>query len=296
MARNVRIAACQFAIRPVGSFDEFADHVRKLLDEAEGADLVLFPELFTFELFTKFPDWRSTPLTGLPRVDEYTREYRDLFEGEARERGQYILGGSHLTKENGHLRNVAHLFEPDGTLHTHAKTHIFPVEGDWDTGEGDAMEVIELPFAKVGINICYEAEIPECAASLVEQGAEIILCPSFTLTEAGFWRVRHCAQARCVENQVYMVHCCTAGEPGEPLPPAWARSSILSPCDTPWSDPAGIVAEAETNREMVVHGEVDIDRLYENREAGAAPTFRDRRRRAELYARWPSHVRTSVGG
>lgn len=46
MARNVCIAACNFAVRPVSSFDEFADHVRGLLDQAQGADLVLFPELF----------------------------------------------------------------------------------------------------------------------------------------------------------------------------------------------------------------------------------------------------------
>ena len=40
------------------------------------------------------------------------------------------------------------------------------------------------PSPKVGFNVCYEAEIPECAASLAEQGAEIILCPSLTFTEA----------------------------------------------------------------------------------------------------------------
>jgi hypothetical protein len=55
--------------------------------------------------------------------------------------------------------------------------------------------------------------------------------------------------------------------------------------------PDGIIAQAEPNVEMVVRGEVDIDKLYENRETGAAPTFRDRRRRADLYARWPSHTR-----
>lgn len=27
MARNVRIPACQFAVRSVGSFDEFAEHL-----------------------------------------------------------------------------------------------------------------------------------------------------------------------------------------------------------------------------------------------------------------------------
>ena len=57
MTRNVSIAACQFVVRPVGSFDEFADHARGMLDQCEGADLVLFPELFTVELFTTFPDW-----------------------------------------------------------------------------------------------------------------------------------------------------------------------------------------------------------------------------------------------
>jgi predicted amidohydrolase len=288
MARNVSIAACNFAVRPVSSFDEFAKHVRGLLDEAKGTDLVLFPELFTVELFTTFSDWKETPVSELPRVDEFTQEYRDLFKSEATERDQYIVAGSHLMRENGRYLNVAHLYEPDGTLHTHAKTHIFPAEADWSTEEGDTLETIDLPFAKVGFNICYEAEIPECASSLTEQGAEIILCPSFTFTEYGFWRVRHCAQARCIENQVYFVHCCTGGQPGDPLPNGWARSSILTPCDVLWN-PAGIVAQVEPNQEMVVRGEVDIDKLYENRETGAAPTYRDRRRRADLYASWPSH-------
>jgi predicted amidohydrolase len=291
MPRTVSIAACNFRVRPVSSFDEFAAHVRGLLDQAEGADLVLFPELFTVELFTTFPDWLETPTSELTRVDKYTNDYRGLFEREAKERSQYIVAGSHLMEVDGRFLNIGHLYGPDGLVAEHVKTHIFPAEGDWRTEEGDAVESIDLPFARVGYNICYEAEIPECAATLAEQGAEIILCPSFTFTEYGFWRVRHCAQARAVENQVYFVHCCTGGEPGAPLPNGWAQSSILSPCDLPWT-PKGIVAEAETNREVVVRGEVDLDKLYENRENGAAPTFRDRRRRSDLYAAWPSHVTT----
>lgn len=251
---------------------------------------LLLPELFTTELFTTFSDWRETPVSELTRVDEHTQEYWSLFEGEAKERDQYIVAGSHLMKENERHLNVAHLFEPGGTMHTHKKTHIFPAESDWQTGEGDRLEVFDLPFARVGFNVCYEAEIPECAATLTEQGAEIILCPSDTFTGYGFWRVRHCAQARFVENQVYFVHCCLGGQPGAPLPNGWAQSSILSPCDTPWENPDGIVARAETKREMVIHGEVDLDKLHESRETGVAPTYRDRRRRAELYATWPSHI------
>ena len=298
MPRNVSIAACQFVVRPVGSFDEFASHARGLLDQAKGADLVLFPELFTVELFTTFPDWKNLPVSELTRVHQhgntnYTEDYRQLFESEAKERGQHIVAGSHLELKDGRYLNVAYLYGPDGLIHMHDKTHIFPAEAQWSTEEGDTVEMVELPFAKVGFNVCYETEIPECAATLVEQGAEIILCPSFTFTEYGFWRVRHCAQARAIENQVYFVHCATGADvPSDgPLPPGWTRSSILSPCDTPWDAPNGVVAESpEPNIETVVHGEVDLDKIYENREKGVAPTFRDRRRRADLYREWPSHI------
>lgn len=95
-----------------------------------------------------------------------------------RRRGQYILGGSHLLQVGDRFENIAHLFGPDGSIFKHAKTHIFPAEANWSTSEGDKMEICQLPFAKIGVNICYEAEIPECSASLTEQGAEIILCPS----------------------------------------------------------------------------------------------------------------------
>ena len=289
MARTVSIAACNFAVRPVASFDEFADHVRGLLDGAQGADLVLFPELFTVELFTTFADWQNTPVTELTLIDKYTADYKSLFESEAKERSQFIVAGSHLMEVDGRYLNIGHVYGPEGLVFEHVKTHIFPAESNWQTEEGDSVDAFDLPFARVGFNICYEAEIPECSTTLAEQGAEIILCPSYTFTEYGFWRVRHCAQARAIENQLYFVHCCTGGQPGGTLPNGWAQSSILSPCDVPWT-PNGIVAQADANKEMVVRGEVDLDKLYENREIGAAPTFRDRRRRRDIYVSWPSHL------
>ena len=249
MSRPVSIAACQFVIKPVKDFDGFAKQVCKLLDQAKGADLVLFPELFTLALFTTFEDWRNRPLRELVKVDRYTKAYRAFFADEAKRRGQHIVAGSHLEKKNGGYLNVAYVYGPNGLVHM-------------------------LPFARVGFNVCYESEIPECAATLTEQGAEIILCPSFTFTEYGFWRVRHCAQARCIENQVYFVHCATGGKlPKGPLPNGWTRSP-RGP-GIAW-DPA--------------HGTVDLDLIHQNRNTGVAPTFRDRRRRADCYRSWPSHL------
>lgn len=285
---QVTITAANFSIRPIASFDEFAGHVNSLWDEAEGSDLVLFPELFTLELFTIDQGWEDDPVSALPRVNRYTQEYRDLFSSEARRRNQFVVAGSHLERRGDEHFNIGYIFGPDGEVYEHIKTHIFPAEGDWDTHEGDEMEVFELPFAKVGFNICYEAEIPECATALAEQGAEIILCPSYTFSHHGYWRVRHCAEARAIENQVYFVHCSTGGTPGGPIPPGWTQSSILSPSDLPWNA-TGLVAEAGENVEEVVTGTVDIEALHQNRVDGAATTYKDRRRRASVYNKWPSN-------
>jgi predicted amidohydrolase len=276
-----------FAVRPVDDFSGFAGHVTDLLTACEGADLVVFPELCTVELFTTLPDWQRLPASELGLIAKFSDDYVELFTRLATERGQYIVGGSHLVPHGSAYLNTAHLFTPEGEVIRHAKTHIFPAEAMWSTAEGDSMDVIDLPFARVGLNICYEAEIPECATTLAHQGAEIILSPSYTFTEHGFWRVRHSAHARAIENQVYLVHACTGGSPGAPLPAGWARSSILSPCDAAF--PAnGVVGEVTANTESVARAVVDLDLLAANRETGAAPTFRDRRRRADRYHSWPS--------
>jgi predicted amidohydrolase len=291
MPREVTISACQYHVRDINGFEDMAARVRTLLDQASGSDIVVFPELFTIELFTTIKDWKNRPISELVLIDEFTNDYKSLFKQEAKKRGQFIAAGSHLVKvSDDRFENIAYLFGPDGETFEHAKTHIFPAEANWSTSEGSKMETFQLPFAKVGFNVCYETEIPECSATLAEQGAEIILTPSATFTEQGFWRVRHCAQSRCIENQVYLVHCCLGGQPGGPLPNGWAKSSVLGPCDLAWANAAGIIAEAPANVETTVTGTVNLDLLYENRESGAATTFKDRRRRADLYRAWPSHL------
>ncbi|WP_329013822.1 nitrilase-related carbon-nitrogen hydrolase [Streptomyces sp. NBC_00690] len=286
-----RIASCTSAFREVADFEEFAAHIRDLLDQSAGADLVVLPELITFELMTAVPGWRdAVDLEPAVETVQFTDRYRELMAREAAERGQHILAGSHLVRTgDGSLLNVAPLFGPDGALlHEHAKTHLFPLESSLDIGEGDDMEVVELPFGVVGVNICYEAEIPECAASLTEQGVQIVLVPSLTITEAGFWRVRHCAAARAIENQIYTVHSGVASPARGPWPGAWARSAVLGPCDAGWPD-NGVLAETVANVDAVAVADVDLQRLADNRKTGAATTFADRRRRAELYRAWPSH-------
>jgi len=78
-----------------------------------------------------------------------------------------------------------------------------------------------------------------------------------------------------------VVHSCLVGTPlNIEMMTGYGRSSILSPCEEPWA-PNGVVAEAETNKEMVITEEVDIKLLHKKRKRGIATTLNGRR--PELY-------------
>ncbi|RFU70571.1 amidohydrolase [Peribacillus saganii] len=287
---KAKISACQLKLKPVASFREFANQVEEIIAQVPAdSDYVLFPELVTLGLVNSFAGSDNFEVKDIVKVSEYTEDYKNLFKNLAIERQQVIIAGSHLERRGDKYYNICYVFDKDGSYVEHKKTHIFPAEGNWQTCEGDELEVFDIGPAKIGIAICYESEIPEISRILSMKGAEIIFCPSYTFTEAGFWRVRHCSQARAIENQVYFVHCPTVGDPSLPFPAeGYGRASILSPCDIafPFN---GVVAEAGTNQNTVISGIVDIEELYVNRKTGAATTFNDRTRKEGMYAKYPPY-------
>lgn len=288
----VKVASANVSFRVVKNFSEFGTHISQVLDASSNAELVVLPELLSFELMTAMPSWNDEEAGLTPALEtaEFADEYRDLMSAEAKQRKQYILAGSHLVPTANGFLNVAVLYGPEGqVVHEHAKTHLFPLEHGLGIIEGDEMGVVELPFGRVGVVICYEAQIPECSTSLVEQGAELLLCPSLTLTETGFWRVRHCLAARAIENQVYAIHSATAGPARKGWPGSYGRSSILSPCDKGLPND-GVLAESETAVDSVAIADLDFSHLAEIRQSGASTTYFDRRRRSNLYTVWPSHI------
>jgi predicted amidohydrolase len=107
---------------------------------------------------------------------------------------------------------------------------------------------------------------------------DILFIPFLTDTQNGYSRVRHCAQARAIENECYVA---IAGSVGN-LPKVhnmdiqFAQSMVFTPCD--FSFPVnGIKAEATTNTEMILIADVDIDLLRELNQFGSVRNLRDRR-------------------
>lgn len=284
-----RVAAASVGFHPVSSFEEFADHMRAVLDRTPTADLIVLPEFVTLELLTIEDNWRDMTLSDIPRLAEHTDAYVDLFAREAASRGQYILAGTHPVASGAKVKNTAHLFGPEGLILTHAKTHLFRAEGDLGLIEkGTASPpVVELPFGRVGLNICYEVQIPECTDATIAEGAQILLVPSMTLSEAGSWRVIRCAQARAIENQIFVVSSQLFGTPEGFFPGCYARSGVFSPCDSPWPS-NGELATTPANVESSAEAEIALADLDTVRETGATATYDDRGRNAHLYRTWPN--------
>ncbi|MFC8670417.1 nitrilase-related carbon-nitrogen hydrolase [Streptomyces sp. NPDC057199] len=277
MSRTLTVAAVNFVMRPLKDFEDFADQVTGLLSLTDGADLVVFPEMFTTGLITLCDTWPFDALDGLVELAAFESRVDQFFAQLAAERRQFILAGSTLSATGDGFRNVATLHGPEGIVLRHSKTQLLPVEKEFVTERGSAFNVVDIGKARVGVNICYEIQFPEGATALVDQGAEVIICPALTTSERGFWRVRHAAHARAVENQVYVVHSAAGGQPKHALPGGFARTAIISPCDWPWENVNGVIAETATNASDVVITELDLDALEKARDSGETRTFRDRR-------------------
>jgi predicted amidohydrolase len=274
MLEKVRISCVQYAYKPISSFEDFAKDVESLLNQAKNSDFVVFPETFTMELQYLIPNY------NISKIYEFTKDYRELFTNLSKDRDQYIIAGSHLLFENGNEYNIAHLFKPDGSFFTHRKTHLFPLESALGVSPGNVLDIFEIEKAKVALAICYEMEFPEVCRTYALKGVEIIFCPSYTVDEHGFWRVRHCSQASAIQNQVYVVHSCLVGNPPLKGMEGWGKSSILSPCELPWN-PNGIIIESKENEETVITAELDLKLLHRKRKRASAPTLKDRR--PEIY-------------
>jgi predicted amidohydrolase len=267
---KVIVSSIQFAYKSINDFEDFAKNVEDLLGQTKESHFVVFPETFTFELLYLLPNY------NISRIPEFTDKYVELFSELSREYDQYIVAGSHLVFEGDNEYNMSHLFSPDGTVFKHRKTHLFPLERQMGVMPGDALETFKSDFGKIAIAICYEIEFPEVVRILTLKGAKIVFCPSYTVGEHGFWRVRHCCQARAIENQIYVIHSCMVGRPPLGGIEGWGKSSICAPCEAPWN-PNGIIIESNPNKEEIITAELDLKILKKKRKKGAATTLKDRR-------------------
>jgi len=279
----VRICSIQYQMRPIKSFDDFAHQTEFFVDVASGykSDFAIFPEIFTLQLLSFMTPGR--PGEQVRRLTKYTKNYIDHFQHLALKYDVNIIGGSHYTVEDSDLYNISYLFKRDGGIEKQYKIHITPNEQRWwGTKAGNQIQIFDTDRGKISIQICYDVEFPELARISTERGANIIFVPFCTDERHGYLRVRYCAHARAIENQVFVV---TSGCVGnipfiENMDINYAQSGIFTPSDFPFSRD-GISGECQPNIETVVVADVDIELLRRTKLNGTVRNWMDRR--TDLY-------------
>jgi predicted amidohydrolase len=154
---------------------------------------------------------------------------------------------------------------------------------EWKVAAGSKLRVFETSFGRLAVAICYDVEFPEIARAAARLDAHILVTPSCTDDRQGFLRVRYCAHARAIENQMYVIQSSTVGS--LPQVPAvslnYGQASILTPSDFAFSRD-GILAEGNPNQEMMVIGELNLQTITEARSTGTVLPLLDSRRTADL--------------
>jgi len=219
---------------------------------AEGAEILVFPELFLTG-FCYEPSLQSTPsahdLPPYPSLDPFwvlAREHNCIFLGSLRKSRQ----------------NLGFCLEGD-RLQIRPKIHPFGEEKVHFDG-GKVISPVATKWGRMGLEICYDLRFPEVARSLALQGAEILVTVAqFPASRREQWRAL--AMARAVENQMPHLACnwsCGGG------------SLII--------DARGRVLAEAGSEQALLWADIDLaDRDLFRREV---PCFADRR--PEIYGRW----------
>lgn len=287
---RIRIAALQYYIRPVETFDDFQQQVEGLVETAADykCRLVVFPEYFTVQLLT-LDDTRRPIHEQVRSLAGQVSRYTELMSGLARKHGLYIVGGSIPTMDDGRdeVFNQSYLFNPRGEFSSQGKLHMTRWETcEWKVSPRDALRVFETELGRLAITICYDVEFPEIVRVAARAGVYLLIVPSCTDDRQGFLRVRYCAHARTIENQLYAVHACTVGS--LPMVPAvslnYGQASILTPSDFPFARD-GILAEGVANQESMVIAELNLDTIRESRTSGTVLPLHDSERSADVASK-----------
>lgn len=279
----VRISVIQYMLKKIDSFNDFAQQCEYFIDASSNfrSDFAVFPENFTMQLLSYLNE--NVPSKQVSKLTEFTEKFIDLFSDLAVKYNINIIGGSHFVEEDNKIYHVAYLFRRDGTIDKQYKMHISSDEKRWwGIQPGNEVKVFDTDCGKISILLSYDILFPELARVATDKGAKIIFTPFSSEDQQGYIRVRYCAQARAVENQVYTVISGTVGNLThvEHMDVQYAQSGIFSPSDFTFPGD-GIIAECNPNIETIIVGEIDLELLRRNRNVGTVTPLKDRR--GDLY-------------
>lgn len=238
---------------------------------ADGADLICMPENVAMMEWGR----SNIVLKAMPEDDHLALKF---FRELAREIGAWLhLGSLHVLLEGGMVANRTYVLAPDGSIAArYSKIHMFDV--DLGLGEvyresatfapGDEAVTVDLPWARMGLSICYDLRFAHLYRALAKAGSSVLVVPAaFTRTTGkAHWHVL--LRARAIETGSYVLAPAQCGEHVNDRQ-TYGHALIVSPWGEILADaleqPGWVMAEIDPRKVEDARKKVpslDHDRLF----------------------------------
>jgi nitrilase len=256
----------------------------RLLQEAAGAQLILFPEAF----LGGYPKGEDFGARVGWRTPEGRKLFRRYWEGAidvpgpaterlaeaARTAEAWVVIGA-IERDAGTLYCTALFFSPDGRLAgKHRK--LMPTAMErliWGFGDGSTLPVIETGFGRIGAVICWENYMPLLRTAMYRKGIQFYCAPTVDDRESWPGSMRHIA----LEGRCFVLSACQfvpnliggGSVIVSPLGKVLAGPCYDGECILRAEVDPGEIAEGKFDLDVVGHyGRPDVFRLEVNETAG----------------------------
>ncbi|AGA91327.1 putative amidohydrolase [Thioflavicoccus mobilis 8321] len=216
MKTKKKLAAIQMASGPNVTANLL--ETERLVQEASeaGAGLVVLPESFAFK------GKRDHEQLAL-REEPGGGKLQDFLARIASKYGIWLVGGTVplMARAKDRMRAASLVFDDRGRqVGRYDKIHLFDVsvpgtneryEESATIEPGDEVVVLDTPFGRLGVAVCYDLRFPELFRCMLEQDVELLAIPaSFTaITGKAHWE--SLVRSRAIENLAFVVAAAQGG-------------------------------------------------------------------------------------
>ncbi len=255
------VAAIQMASGP--NVKANLSEAEKLIKTAvqQDAELVVLPENFSIMGMTETDKVAIAEKPGDGEIQKFLSE-------QAAKHDVWIVGGTVPIESDiaGKVFSACLLYDNKGeVVARYDKIHLFDVTLEANNESytesetidaGDEVVVVDTPFGKLGLAICYDLRFPELFRAMADVGMEICVLPSAFTSATGRAHWEPLLRARAIENLSYMV----APDQG-----GYHVNGRETHGDSMIIDPWGVVLNRLPHGTGVVVSKIDLDMLKKTR-------------------------------
>lgn len=202
----IKIAGIQMASGPnVAANLSEAEKLIQIAAE-QGAKMIALPEYFAIMGLKDTDKVLVAEQAGKGPIQQFLAD-------SAKKYAVWIIGGSIpiISDTPGKIRNTCYVFDDQGRqVARYDKIHLFGLDlgaehyhEEKTIQAGDQVVVVNTPFAKVGLSICYDLRFPELYRSM--GNVDLIVIPAAFTETTGKAHWETLVRARAIENQCYVL-------------------------------------------------------------------------------------------